>query len=70
MRIGPDVLITSDVELMRRMSAVRSPYTRSDWYRGLRFEPGIDHVFSMMDDKAHTKRRAQMINGVIPKVLC
>jgi hypothetical protein len=68
-RIGPDVVITNDVELMRRISAARSPYVRSDWYRGMRFEPGVDHVFSMMDETAHTKRRAQMTNGVFPLVL-
>jgi len=63
-RIGPDTVITNDVELMRRISAARSPYVRSDWYKGMRFEPGVDHIFSMMDETAHTKRRAQMTNGV------
>lgn len=62
-------MITNDVELMRRISAARSPYVRSDWYRGMRFEPGVDHVFSMMDETAHIKRRAQMTNGVFPPVL-
>jgi hypothetical protein len=63
-RIGPNLLITSDPELLKRMSAARSPYTRSDWYLAFRFMPGIDNVFSMVDDKEHTKRRSQMHNGV------
>jgi hypothetical protein len=46
------------------MSAARSPYTRSDWYLAFRLGPEADNVFSMLDDKAHTKRRAQMMNGV------
>jgi hypothetical protein len=46
------------------MGAARSPYTRSDWYLAFRLGPGADNVFSMLDDKAHARRRAQMMNGV------
>lgn len=35
-RIGPRDLITSDAELVRRMSAVRSTYGRSNWYKATR----------------------------------
>jgi hypothetical protein len=63
-RIGPDLLITSDPELLKRMSAARSSYTRSDWYLAFRLMPGVDNVFTMLDDKQHTKRRSQMHNGV------
>ena len=45
------------------MQAARSPYTRSDWYRGFRLAPGVDNVLSMADDKLHAKRRAQMNMG-------
>jgi hypothetical protein len=64
-RVGPNVLITTDVELMRRMNAARSPYTRSDWYLAFRIAPGADNVISMRDDNAHTRRRAQLTNGVL-----
>ena len=63
-RIGPNILLTTDLELLRRMSAARSPYVRSKWYLAFRLAPAKDNVFSMLDDKAHTKRRAQMNNGV------
>jgi len=66
-RIGPNLLITSDPELLRRMSAARSPYTRSDWYLAFRLMPGVDNVFTMLDDKQHTKRRSQMHNGYLGK---
>ncbi|KAE9382184.1 cytochrome P450 [Stipitochalara longipes BDJ] len=66
-RIGPNLLITSDPELLKRMSAARSSYTRSDWYLAFRLMPGIDNVFTMLDDKQHTKRRAQMHNGYLGK---
>jgi hypothetical protein len=58
------MLITNDPELLKRMSAARSSYTRSDWYLAFRLMVGIDNVSTMLDDKEHTKRRAQMHNGV------
>ena len=64
-RIGPNELITSSPELLAHMNAVRSPYTRSTWFnRATRVEPGKDHVFSVLDEGAHAKRRAQMAAGV------
>lgn len=63
-RIAPNMLLTTDLDLLRRMSAPRSPYVRSKWYLAFRLAPEKDNVFSMLDDKAHTKRRAQMNNGV------
>ncbi|KUJ07798.1 cytochrome P450 [Mollisia scopiformis] len=59
-RIGPNDVITTDVRLIHRLQAVRSPYTRSNWYRGFRLAPGIDNVLSFTDDNLHTKRRAQL----------
>jgi hypothetical protein len=46
------------------MSAARSPYTKGDWYAGLRLPPGQDNLFSQMDEKKHTIRKAQMADGV------
>ena len=47
------------------MSGVRSPYTRSSWYyAATRMEVGKDHVFSLLDETKHTKRRQQMASGV------
>jgi len=63
-RIGTNTLVTSDIDLVNRMNATRSPYTRSDWYLGFRLFPGTDNVFSTRDEKVHTKRRGQMNLGV------
>ncbi len=63
-RIGPNTLLTADVEQFHLMGAPRSPYTRSDWYLGFRLAPGVDNVFSMKDETLHKKRRAQMNMGV------
>ncbi|SPO01775.1 related to pisatin demethylase (cytochrome P450) [Cephalotrichum gorgonifer] len=62
-RIGPNELVTGDPELLRRMMAVRSDYTRGPWYNALRFEPGKDNLFSTRDEVRHTKMRAKMAAG-------
>jgi len=38
-RIGPNDLLTSDVEAFKKIHAVRSPYLRSNWYDALRLHP-------------------------------
>jgi hypothetical protein len=63
-RIGPNDLITSDPAVMRRMLGARSPYRRSDWYIGMRFDPARDNLESQMNDEKHTALRAKMAAGV------
>lgn len=62
--MGPDYLITSDPDLMKRMLNVRTPYKRSDWYNGMRLDPSRDNVLSMRDDDLHAKLRSKMAAGV------
>lgn len=64
MRIGPNELVTNDPDVLRRMSAVRSPYRRSAWYRGTRFEPEHDSTFSEMDEERHNTLRSKLAVGV------
>jgi hypothetical protein len=63
-RIGPRDLVTDDPQLLRRMSAVRSPYTRSDWYDGTSFNHKLDHVFSERNEARHNDLRAKLTSGV------
>jgi hypothetical protein len=63
-RIAPNVLVTSDLDLLRRMYAVRSPYSRSDWYMAWRFNPGYDNVLSQRDNDKHAELRAKLAIGV------
>lgn len=62
--MGPSILLTSDPELLQRMSSARSGYTRADWYSGQKLEVDQDNLFSTLDEKIHTKRRALMAPGV------
>ncbi|KAB5554850.1 pisatin demethylase [Coniochaeta sp. 2T2.1] len=62
-RVGPNDLVTSDPDLMKRMSNVRSDYRRSDWYNSMRFNPSKDNVVSMRDDDEHNRLRAKLAAG-------
>lgn len=58
------MLVTDDPEVLKKLSAVRSSYTRSDWYDGMRFEADHGHVFSERNEKRHTELRGKMAAGV------
>ncbi|KAI1502828.1 cytochrome P450 [Biscogniauxia marginata] len=62
-RIGPNDLLTADPDVLRRMSAARSLYPRSNWYRAMRIDPYVPVVVSMTDDAAHDRRKAQLTPG-------
>ncbi|KAL8708613.1 MAG: hypothetical protein Q9220_006549 [cf. Caloplaca sp. 1 TL-2023] len=62
-RIGPNDLVTNDADLLRRMSAIRSPYTKSEWYSGTQFDRGMNHVFSERDEARHRDLRNRMSSG-------
>ncbi|PSN69465.1 cytochrome P450 [Corynespora cassiicola Philippines] len=62
-RVGPNELVTNDPDVMRRMMAVRSAYTRGHWYNAMKFDPSRDNLFSMRDEVAHTRLRAKMAAG-------
>ncbi|KAK7966958.1 uncharacterized protein PG986_001235 [Apiospora aurea] len=63
-RVGPNDLVTASPELILRMNAVRSPYSRTDWfYRTTRHRGDVDHVFSEMDEAKHVDLRHRMASG-------
>lgn len=62
-RIGPQDLLASDPDLLRRMSSVRSPYQRSGWYSAVRLDPHVDNILSELNTREHDARRAKMASG-------
>ncbi|KAI1401216.1 pisatin demethylase [Hypoxylon fuscum] len=56
-RVGPNQLMTTDVEIIRRMAHPKSAYTRAPFYQTFRFSPTQDNTFSLLDDKEHIRRR-------------
>jgi len=62
-RVGPNMLMTSDWKLWRRIMAVRSPYIRAERFKGFRLDPTKDHVLSVIDEQEHSRLRSIMIHG-------
>ncbi|KAI3322643.1 cytochrome P450 [Xylariaceae sp. AK1471] len=59
-RIGPNELLSTDPDVLRKMSAVRSPYTKGVFYETGRIVPGEDTVVSLRNDDEHRALRARM----------
>ncbi|KAL7956776.1 cytochrome P450 [Trichoderma compactum] len=62
-RIGPNQLLSTDPQVLRRMSAVRSGYTKGKFYASGKIVPGVDNVVSLRDPVKHGEMRAQMAPG-------
>ncbi|PHH88719.1 hypothetical protein CDD83_7179 [Cordyceps sp. RAO-2017] len=62
-RVGPNELLTSDPAVMRAMSAARSAYRRSSWYRAIRLDRSVDNMASTLDTAAHDRLRARAAPG-------
>lgn len=50
-RIGPNVVMTDDPVIQRHMAAPRSPWLKGRWFRGMKFDPRVDNLLSMTDEK-------------------
>ncbi|KAM0347323.1 hypothetical protein ACHAPU_004842 [Fusarium lateritium] len=59
-RIGPGVLLTSDVELVKRMSATKGRYGKASWVDGVRFNPYHETMFAVRDPREHDRVKARL----------
>ncbi|KAI0845522.1 pisatin demethylase [Daldinia vernicosa] len=62
-RIGPNQLMTTDVDIIRRMAHPKSAYARAPFYQTFRFNPTQDNSFSLLNDEEHTRRRTNLGPG-------
>jgi len=56
--------VTDNVELLLRMSAVRSPYSKGDFYQGTQFDLEVNHIFSEVNEERHLELRSKLSSGV------
>lgn len=59
-RIGPNDLLCTDPETLRRICGVRSTYTKGDFYETGRIIPGHDNIVTIRDENAHKTLRAKL----------
>ncbi|KAH9818961.1 Cytochrome-P450, partial [Teratosphaeria destructans] len=62
-RIGPDLLITDDPDVVRHLNAPGSKWSRSSWYDGVRMDPRQDTVFSTRDEKLHADLKGKEVGA-------
>ncbi|KAI1447819.1 cytochrome P450 [Annulohypoxylon stygium] len=64
-RIGPNQVMTTDVDVIRRMGHPKSAYSKSPFYQTFRFIPTQDNSFSMIDDSEHSRLRTKLGPGYV-----
>ncbi|KAK3689422.1 pisatin demethylase [Podospora appendiculata] len=62
-RVGPNDVLTNDPNLMKMIWAVRSDYTKSQWYRGVKLNGCTDNLVSEMDEQKHHALRSKVAIG-------
>ncbi|KAK3389845.1 cytochrome P450 [Podospora didyma] len=60
-RIGPNDLLCTDPDTLRRIAGARSLYTKGAFYESGRIIPGYDNVVSQRDEAKHKTLRAKMM---------
>ncbi|EAQ83674.1 hypothetical protein CHGG_10078 [Chaetomium globosum CBS 148.51] len=56
-RIAPDKVVCTDVDIMYQMMGVRSDYRKSDWYTIARISRSGDHIFTLIDPEERKERK-------------
>lgn len=62
-RIGPNAVLTTDYKHCQKTEAHKSQYRKGPWDGTFRFQKGVDHSFSMMDEAKHTATRTKVGPG-------
>lgn len=62
-RIGPNMIIHEDPEIIRFVGSPRGGFTRGHWYSGMQFDPRINNILSETNERRHTELRAKMMPG-------
>ncbi|KAJ5000721.1 Cytochrome P450 monooxygenase lolP1 [Colletotrichum sp. SAR 10_66] len=62
-RVGPNEVLFGDADTYRRISAVRSDFTKGPWYELAKVVPDQHSLFSMRDDEQRKELRAKLSEG-------
>ena len=63
-RIGPNEIFSSNIEILHRVGAARSGYKKSSWYLASQMDPKHENLVSMRDNDRRAERRRKMFAGV------
>lgn len=59
-RVGPELVLTDDPEVIRRMNTPRSPYGKDGAYKATIRHPDHDSMLSVMDIAAHDQIKSRL----------
>ncbi|TDZ27753.1 Cytochrome P450 monooxygenase lolP1 [Colletotrichum spinosum] len=62
-RVGPNEVLFGDADTYRRISAVRSDFTKGPWYQLAKVVPDQHSLFSMRDDEQRRELKAKLSPG-------
>ncbi|GAB1318171.1 Pisatin demethylase [Madurella fahalii] len=62
-RVGPNHIVTSDPDALRRIAVARSKYVKDDWYKGARFHPEYENIGTIIDNDMHDRAKAKTTSG-------
>lgn len=68
-RIGPNAVLTTDFRHCQKMEAPRSAYRKGPWYGTFRFQKGVDHSFSLLDEDKHAALKTKIGPGYSANVM-
>ncbi|KAK3689051.1 cytochrome P450 [Podospora appendiculata] len=66
-RIGPNEVMCTDGEVLRRILSVRSTYKKDDWYIAARTHSDYDNILSMRDKDLRRERKKKLMPAYIGK---
>lgn len=56
--------MTSDPDVIRRILAARSGYSRGPWFDSLKIDPNVSHIVSERDEKKHNRLKYKLSASV------
>jgi hypothetical protein len=59
-RIGPNEIITDDLEILRKINSLRGGYGRDEAYLVARFIPDRDNTLTILDPATHASNKAKI----------
>lgn len=59
-RVGPNQVLTSDIEFIRLTGAVRGEYDRDVWYNAFKFQPRAANLFNLCGRGEHDVRKSKV----------
>jgi cytochrome P450 len=62
-RVGPNEVLSEDIELLRKINAARSSYAKGASYSGSRLNPYHESLFMMASPTKHDKMKSKLIPG-------